>query len=451
LAATSYTRTLAEFAAGVDLGQIPEPVQHEMGRVLLDCVGCAVAGRLTPMGRIALDLAAEQHGPLEATAIGGQRVSLLPAIFANVTLTNAQEFEVQGPEGHVCAVAGPVALAVAEALDASGAELLASLVAGLEVAGRVGGALRGYSRGVGQAGGHAHVVLSAAVITGRLLHLTPEQMRHALGIAGYGATIRTTERYQGSQKALMIKNSLGVMAQAGVQAALLAHRGFTGDLDVLEGDLGFWRFTGSSGCDWDYLTRGLGTTWAAADVWYKPTPSALAVVSTVQLLVRTLSDNGLQLSDVERVEIRTARGSERVWPAGALNPTNFWHYQRYVYAAAVADARPLRSWTDPTTPERPDVKAIMERIEFRPFREGEVNRAEGAYTSGWSPARVTIHAGGRTFEGAQDYRVRLSDEQVIAKFRENSDGLLDPATAQRIEQACFDLLAVSSARLLLQS
>jgi 2-methylcitrate dehydratase PrpD len=359
--------------------------------------------------------------------------------------------EVQGPEGHVCAVAAPVALAVAEALDAPGAELIVALVAGLEVAGRVGGALRGYSRGVGQAGGHAHVVLAAAVTTGRLLRLTPEQMRHALGIAGYGATIRTTERYQGSQKALMIKNSLGVMAQAGVQAALLAQRGFTGDLDVLEGDLGFWRFTGSSGCDWDHLTRRLGDAWSAADVWYKPTPSALAMVSTVQLLARTLSDNGLRPSDVERVEIRSARGSERLWPAGTLNATNFWHYQRYVYAAALADARPLRTWTDPATPERPDVKAMMGRIDFRPFRDGEVPRREESYAEGWSPARVTIQAHGRTFDGAQDYRVRLSDEQVIAKFRENSDGLLGAATAQRIEQACADLSALPSARSLLTS
>jgi 2-methylcitrate dehydratase PrpD len=171
----------------------------------------------------------------------------------------------------------------------------------------------------------------------------------------------------------------------------------------------------------------------------------------VQLLLRTLADNGLRPSDVERVEIRTARGAERLWPAGALNATNFWHYQRYVYGAALADVRPLRSLTDPATPERPDVKAMMNRIDFRPFRDGEVNRAEGSYTSGWSPARVTIQAGGRTFEGAQDHRVRLSDEQVIAKFRENTDGLLDAATAQRMEHACSHLSSVPSSRDLLHS
>src|SRR5207249_5241280 len=239
----SYTRDLAEFAAGLEADRVPAGLQREAGRIVLDCLGCEVAGLTTPLGRIAADLARGEHGPLEATAIGAGPTSLLPAVFANVTLANALEYEVQGPEGHVCAVAAPVALAVAEALDAPGAEMVAALVAGLEVAGRVGGALRGPARRAGAAGGHAHVVFAAAAASGRLLGLSPDQMHHALGITGYGATIRTTERYQGSQKELMIKNSLGVMARAGIQAALLAQRGFTGDLEVLEGDLGFWRFT----------------------------------------------------------------------------------------------------------------------------------------------------------------------------------------------------------------
>ena len=42
-AATSYTRTLAEFAAGLQAEQVPSEPRHEAGRIILDSVGCAVA------------------------------------------------------------------------------------------------------------------------------------------------------------------------------------------------------------------------------------------------------------------------------------------------------------------------------------------------------------------------------------------------------------------------
>src|SRR3712207_8523553 len=62
-------------------------------------------------------------------------------LFPYTTLFRSLDFEPVGPEGHVCAVAVPAALAVAEAVDASGAELLSGLLAGLEAGGRVGGAI----------------------------------------------------------------------------------------------------------------------------------------------------------------------------------------------------------------------------------------------------------------------------------------------------------------------
>jgi len=453
----SFTRTLAEFAAGVELRDAPAAVRDELNRVALDCLGCMVAGLVTQSGGIVVDLARGERGPLEAAVPGAGRASLLPAVLANVMLTNAIEHEVQGPEGHVCAVAAPVALAVAEAADAPGSDLAAGLLAGLEIGGRVGRALRRPARTSGGDGVHQHVVLAAAAAAGRALRLTPDQMHHALGIAGYGATVPTVAKLRQAGDGSMIKNSLGLMARHGVQAALLAQRGFTGDLEVLEGDIGFWRFAGAPGCDWDYLTRDLGSYWTAAEVWYKPTPSALAGVSTVQLLCRMVQEHHLVPGQIDEIEIRLPRPPRRAPSPEALNSTSFWGNQAYVAAAAISDVRPRRSWQDPETLRRRDLHELMGKMRFTELgREPALHlrgeeEATGSYEGGWSPVAVVIRANGQTFEGAQNYRDRMSDEELAAKFRENVAGLLTDADAQTIQQRCARLATLGNARELTES
>src|SRR5207249_8276145 len=127
---------------------------------------------------------------------------------------------------------------------------------------------------------------AAVAAAGRILGLTPDQMHHAMGIAGYGATVPTMRKFGSSSRPPMTKyDHLGLMAQAGIQAALLARRGFTGDLDVLEGDIGFWRFAGAPGCDWETLTRDLGSSWATREVAYKWYPTNHSVNNpTITLL-----------------------------------------------------------------------------------------------------------------------------------------------------------------------
>jgi 2-methylcitrate dehydratase PrpD len=432
----SYTRALAELAVGVDVGRLRPELVHEAGRVLFDCIGCAVAGTVTPTGRIVLELVDGEHGRLEATAIGAGTVSLGPAAFANAMLTNAIEHEVQGPEGHVCAAVAPVALAVAEAEDASGADLLAALIAGLEVGGRVGRALRGPARAAGTTGAHAQVVLGAAAAAGRLLRLSPDQMHHALGIAGYSATVPTGAKYQRTVHTPMIKNNLGTMAQSGIQSARLAQRGFAGDLEVLEGDPGFWQFVGAPGCDWDEITNDLGSYWTAAEVWYKPYPSALNMVSALQLLARLAEEHKLEPGAIEHVEVRSGSGGGRERRAEDLDPMNIWRSLPYLASAALYRVRPYRAWQEPATFRRPDVIALMNRIEMLPLEHAERSET-GGYADGWSPVRVTIETSDQRFEGSQDSRVRMTDAELSAKFRDNTEGLLDRTAADEVERLCM--------------
>lgn len=442
----SYTRDLAEFAQALRPADIPTQVAHQAGRILLDCLGCGVAGLITPSGRIAVDLTREERGTLQARIIGSDEASLMPAAFANTVLIGAIEAEPQDAEGHVPAVAVGAALAVADAVGASGIDLLTALVAGLEVGGRIGRAVRRPSRS-SQAGfgrGHSHVVFSAAAAAGRLLGLSREQMRHAFGIAGYSANVPTLDKFLASPQSPMTKyDHLGLMAQNGIQAALLAARGFTGDLQVLEGDFGFWRFAGGPSCDWGQLTGALGSQWTIPEVAFKPYPAALAAQTSIDVASQVVSEHGLRADEIEHIEIRSMRAEGP--PTEVRCPEDAWRNRRYNVAAAVCDIRPRRSWQSPEAFRRADVGALMERIEFARLRDGDVS-GSGNYWEGWAPARAEVAARGRTFKGAVDYLHAMDDTEIAAKFRENVAGLLSDADAAALERACGDLPQASSTR-----
>lgn len=447
---SSYSGQLADFALSFHLDDVPPDVKKETLRIFLDCLGCAVAGLITPAAQIAIDFAKDERGPLMAQIIGAGEASLLPATFANAVLTNAIDYEVYGPEGHVCAIAFPVAVSVAHAVSASGRELLEALIAGLEIGGRVGAAIRrpgqGGTRPVPQVRGHAQVALAAAAAAGRLLHLTPQQMQNALGVAGYSATVPTLRKFFASPHSPMTKyDHIALMAQTGTQAAVLAQRGYTGDPEVLEGDIGLWRFAGAAGCDWDLLTRDFGSYWTIREVSYKPYPVGLYNNPGIDVARTLVHENGLRPDDIDHVEIRTARAEEGGQHQEIRTGLQAWTNSAYNVAAGIFDIYPRRSWQTPEVYERDDLRTFMKRIEFRRMNEDEMT-VKGDYWEGWSPARVTIQAGGRAFQGGSDFLPKLDDKQLSAKFRDNVGSLLSPAAQEQVEQVCWNLDALDNVR-----
>ena len=444
----TYTRDLAEFASAMRLADVPAAAQHEALRILVDCLGCGVAGLVAPGTRIAIDLAREERGPLQATVISSGPASVLPACYANTTAINSLDFDVYGPEAHLAPVVVSAALAVGDAVDAPGADVFAALCAGLEVGGRVGAALRRpQMEGGGEMGavrGEGNVVFGAAVAAGRLLGLTRDQMHHALGIAGYSATVPTMRKFLSSRNLPMTKyDHLALMTQGGVQAALLAQRGFTGDVEVLEGEeIGFWRFAGAPGCDWQALTGELGRRWVLPQVSYKHYPASLYNNSAIHEVQRLARENHLVPDEIERVEVRTSRsGSGPARP----HPTHYlsaWGNSTYTLSAGVFDVRPRRSWEEPHIFQRPDILAFMQKVEFKPLRAGEVE-STGKYWEGWAPVRVTLRARGQVLEGGRDHHPPLDDVALVAKFHDNVGGLLSDDAAHRLERACWDLQSLA--------
>ncbi len=218
----------ARFVASARWEDLPADVQRKARMCFADGLAATIAGTLTRVSRIAGDYAAEAWRGDDATVLRhtenqglhGVRASAAGAAFANGYAANGLDLDdsARYAYGHAGAQIFPAALAVAEALNRTGAEMLAAMVAGYEIAHRVGRCWHA-SREVFQACGSWGSVACAAVAA-NLMRLTPEQAGHALGIAEYHAP--NLPMMRDIDDPTMVKHGIGWGAMTGVTAAGLA-------------------------------------------------------------------------------------------------------------------------------------------------------------------------------------------------------------------------------------
>ncbi len=228
-----FTETLARFVIETGTSDLPDPAIAAARDALVDTVGVALAGSREPVA----DLAARWVRDLGArpqAACWGQDLATSPAeaAFANGICSHALDFDDTHPSlrGHPSATMLPAALAVGEAVGASGEDVLAAYVLGMEIAGKLGRAL-----------GHSHYLrgwhttctvgaLSATAVAARLSGLDAGGLRRAWGLAA-------------SQMSGLVRNfgtmvkpfHAGHAARCGVLSAWMARNGFTADEAILDG------------------------------------------------------------------------------------------------------------------------------------------------------------------------------------------------------------------------
>ncbi len=280
-AETSATKQLGEFAAALRYDDLPADVVARIKTCVLDALGCCLYGVTLPWTRMLIDLVVEEGGNPVARVPGTRlRTSVSQAVLIGATAGHGFEMDDIHAAAHLhCgSLALPTALAIADRQGGvDGRKLIAALAAGYEVGLRVGLAATGklFMRGHHFQGACGPFV--AAATAANLLALAPEPARHALGIAGsFGAGLMAAQ-----EGAMSKRLHSGRAAQAGVMAADLAARGFTGIPNVLEASYGGFLSTLSGEPELAHLTRGLGTEWEIRNVGYKPYATAASVQSVL--------------------------------------------------------------------------------------------------------------------------------------------------------------------------
>src|SRR3989475_1496376 len=270
----SVARRYARFVLGQALYDLPAPVVDKAVLLALDTLGSCLASSRQDFGRAVLQTAERLGGQAESTLIGTKgKVGAASAVLANATLAHGLDFDDTREDAivHTGSVAVTTALAVGEALGASGRAVLEAMVAGVEVMCRVGLAVPGrfHAR-------HYHPTslagsFAAAAIAGRLHGLTEDELVHAFGICGSQAGGIIEYLADGSWTKRLHP---GWAAHAGVTAALLAQAGFTGPETVFEGAHGFYQaFAGGHHETWLHeLLTFLGRKWEIEQLTFKTYP-----------------------------------------------------------------------------------------------------------------------------------------------------------------------------------
>src|SRR5438067_5565117 len=186
-AATDLTRALAARASAVAYDALPEAVRALARQCVLDYYGVALAGAGDELATILLDELLEAGGAAQAGIIGHKaRLPALSAALLNGAIGHALDYDDVNlaMPGHPSVAILPCLLALAEARQSSGREVIAAFVAGYETACRIGSALRPGHYNLGFHATGTVGAFGAAAACAHLLGLDAEATARALGIAG---------------------------------------------------------------------------------------------------------------------------------------------------------------------------------------------------------------------------------------------------------------------------
>lgn len=299
------TGQLAEFTASLSLDRIDPAIVARAKLLLLDTIGIAVRARHDAESTPALLRATGALGLMagNATLIGDTATASYPgAAWINGTLAHSLDFDDTHAAGsiHPSAPIVPAALAAAQMAGASGADMLAGIIAGYEVQIRLSLALvpsEHYARGF-----HPTATcgaFGAAAAAGRVLGLSAGQIANAFGIC-LSQTSGTMEFL--ADGAWTKRFQVGYAAMNGLVAATLAREGFIGPEKPIEGAHGFLNSYAPRPV-FENAVAGLGERFETLAIAVKPYPSCRYSHAAMDALIALRAQHGFAISEIESVEI----------------------------------------------------------------------------------------------------------------------------------------------------
>jgi 2-methylcitrate dehydratase PrpD len=386
---TPALHSLAAFGASLRADSLPPGIAEKARACVLYGAAVGIASCATAQPRIAAAAASAQG---EATRfLDGARVAAGDAAFANGALFHARCQEDAHPTGHLGTVVLPTAFAEAETQDASGAELIAGIVAGYEIGLRIG---RDHAADLSAPGFRttsAYGVFAAAAASARLRRLDADTTHHALALAASMAGGLRAFVAAGSDE---FPYQAGLAARNGLLASALAACGAEGPRDVLSGAAGFYgAFGGVPGRDYAArIADGLGTAYEMEQVAYKPYPTCQFHRGVVHALLRLRSEAAG--AEAARIEIRMNPGEADFWGVRHTGPfTRFPQtFMSAPFCAAVAWTHGAVRLADMHDFNAPSTFALLQRVEV----------VADATRRRYCPAVVVTLADGRRLAADED-------------------------------------------------
>ncbi len=417
------TWRLAEWASGLHYDALsPEAIQAAK-LFLFDSFGCALGGSQQHDVQIALDHFKQMRGaPLCTCFVDGFKTNPVDAAFLNALMIRAMDYNdiywKQDPS-HPSDII-PASLSICEMRGLGGKDLILGTVIGHELEMRF---CEAALPGVREYGWH-HATLTAfvsPVVAGRILELTPEQIQHAIGIsASHSCSLGAVT----AGKLTNMKNTVDPMStRAGVEAALLAHRGYSGPEHVIDGKEGL---THVFGHEWDLnvladgLPGGPPDHCKILDCGMKSFPIEALSHAPLTAMMRIAKAHKIDPREVETIKVEViARAADILGDPAKYRPTSKEtadHSLPYSLAVGLVDGMvtPLQFQTERI--KDPALIPIMDKIKVVPNEE-----FEGLFPK-YQPSRVTITlTDGTSHEQRVDVpkgdpRDPMTEDEVAVKF-----------------------------------
>ncbi|MBU0717351.1 MAG: MmgE/PrpD family protein [Planctomycetes bacterium] len=336
------TERLARWACELKYEDLTPESIDAAKRFLYDSIGCALGGYQTADVKKFLEYYRELGQPGNCTVIGaGDRMNAIAATMLNALMVRAMDYNdiywKQDPAHPSDLLSAPLALA--QRNHRSGKDLILGMVLAYEIAMRL---CHVAVPGIRERGWH-HATLMAYVspiVAGRMLGLDWRQMQHAIGIAScHGFTLGCAV----AGKLTMMKNTVSPMAtRDGVEAALLAQRGYTGPEGVIEGKEGMEHCLGE-GWDYSWLTDKLGERFMITECGMKSFPVEALMHSPLTAALHLIREHRLSAENIKGVLIESiARAADILSDPAKYDPQSKEsadHSLPYSIAAAVAEGR----------------------------------------------------------------------------------------------------------------
>jgi 2-methylcitrate dehydratase PrpD len=330
--------------------QLPQAVQHQTRRCLLDALGALIAGAVTPAARLVADTACSQFRGDEATILfHGSRVSAAGAALANGFSGNALDVDdgYRLVKGHPGACVLPVVLAAAEmAPTCSGTDFLTALLIGYEIGIRCG-RIRHATYTTYHSSGSWGAIAGAAA-AGRLLNLDAESLWHAMGAAEYHAPI--APMMKGIETPSMGKDSIGWGTMVAMLSVLLARNGFTGITPL---------FAETPDPDW---ITGLGQDWQINHLYFKPYTACRWAQPAVDGALYLQRQFNLKIEDIRSIRIRTFAAACALHTRPPANTEEAQYNIAFPVAAALVDSEVGPRQVLPPRIFDPEILNVLARV-----------------------------------------------------------------------------------------
>ena len=409
-----------DFIYDLDWSDLPPQVKTQTRLCLLDLFGIAAGAHHLTLSGIIRDHAAEMFGgpaPLLFDARSASSAGV--ALAAGMSIDALDGHDGFNPaKGHVGCPLVPAALALGHAAQVSGVAFLTTVAMGYEFGSRASVAQHATVPDYHTSGSWGAVTAAAA--GARLLDLSTEHTRHALGIAEYHGP--RSQMMRCIDHPSMVKDGSGWGAMAGVSAVLLAARGFTGAPAItVEEAPEHW--------------ADLGDRWLILEQYFKPYPICRWAQAPVEGVLKLRRAHNLNSDMIDHIEVASFHESIRLATATPRTTEEAQYSTSFPCAVALVKGEIAPKDLDGPALQDPEVLRLS-----RGLRMVEDDACNAAFPH-TRYARVTLHMrDGRQLDSGLmtprwDHTAPPTETELRAKFHDLADPVLGCDRATRIEAA----------------